>query len=257
MPEGPEIRLEADKIQKAVAGQVALEVWCALEPTAKAAAALSGRQVLKVESWGKAMLTHFEGGRVIYSHNQLYGKWWVKKAGVLPNTNRSLRLAIHNSKKSALLYSASDIEVLDADRLHEHPFLGRLGPDLLSHDVSIEDVEERLADKRFSGRQLAAVLLDQGFVAGLGNYLRAEVLHTSGIDPKRKAKNLDADERRLLATEILRITRQSYETRGLTNSLERIERLKAEGLTRGRYRFHVYKRDGRDCYRCDGEVVRQ
>ncbi|MEM8964134.1 MAG: DNA-formamidopyrimidine glycosylase family protein, partial [Acidobacteriota bacterium] len=135
MPEGPEIRLEADKVHRAVAGRVADEVWCALEGTARAAAELSGRKVLKVDSWGKAMLTTFEGGRVIYSHNQLYGKWYVKKSRELPKTGRSLRLAIHNDKKSALLYSASDIEVLDADRLDEHPFLAKLGPDLLTHGL--------------------------------------------------------------------------------------------------------------------------
>lgn len=256
MPEGPEIRREADKIHRAVAGQPAEKVWCALEPTAEAAAELSGRNVLKVESWGKAMLTHFEGGRTVYSHNQLYGKWYVKKAGELAKTRRSLRLAIHTAKKWALLYSASDIEVLDSDRLEEHRFLSKLGPDLLSHDLDEATLEGRFQDRRFAGRQLAALLLDQGFVAGLGNYLRAEVLHTSGIDPRRKAKDLESSERRLLAREVLRVTRQSYETRGICNDLDRVERLKERGLTRRQYRFHVYQREGADCYRCDGEILR-
>ncbi|MEM7584245.1 MAG: endonuclease VIII [Acidobacteriota bacterium] len=257
MPEGPEIRLEADKVHRAVAGRVANEVWCALEPVAEAAAALSGRQVTRVESWGKAMLTHFEGGRVIYSHNQLYGRWYVKKAGELPKTGRSLRLAIHNDAKSALLYSASDIEVLDEDRLDQHPFLAKLGPDLLSHDLEASAVLERLEDRRFAGRQLASLLLDQGFVAGLGNYLRAEVLHTSGIDPRRKPKQLEDDEKKLLAQEILRLTRKSYETRGITNDAERVERLKAQGLTRSKYRYQIYNRENQDCYRCDSVIQRQ
>lgn len=257
MPEGPEIRLEADKIHRAVAGKAAHEVWCALDGTADAAAQLSGRQVLKVDSWGKAMLTHFEGGRTIYSHNQLYGRWYVKKAGELAKTRRSLRLAIHTAKKSALLYSASDIEVLDSFRLKEHPFLGKLGPDLLTHGMEIDALIERFQMKAFVNRQLAGLLLDQGFVAGLGNYLRAEILHTAGIEPRRKAKDLDDRELRLLAREVLRITRQSYETRGICNDLDRVERLKAQGLTRSRYRFHVYQREGADCYRCGGEILRR
>lgn len=257
MPEGPEIRREADKVQRAVGGKVTTEVWCALPATAAAAAELSGRRVAKVESWGKAMLTHFDGGRVIYSHNQLYGRWYVKAAGELAKTGRSLRLAIHTERRSALLYSASDIEVLDADRLHEHRFLGKLGPDLLSHDVQVGDIVDRLDDRRFAGRQLATLLLDQAFLAGLGNYLRADILHTAGLDPRRKPKQLEPHEKVLLAEEILRLVQQSYTTRGITNDLARVERLKEAGWTREGYRFHVYQRDGEDCYRCVGTIRRQ
>lgn len=256
MPEGPEIRREADQIQRAVGGKTAVEVWCALEPTSAAAAALSGRKVEKVRSWGKAMLTHFEGGSVIYSHNQLYGRWYTRKTGTLPKTNRSLRLAIHTDTRSALLYSASEIEVLDESALVEHPFLAKLGPDALELDVDETQLAERLRDRRFAGRQLAGLLLDQGFVAGLGNYLRAEILHTAGIDPKRKPRQLDDEETATLGREILRVVRQSYATKGITNDLERVERLKEDGYRRRHYRFHVYGRANDDCYRCGGGIVR-
>lgn len=254
MPEGPEIRLAADRVERAVGGRVAEEVWCLKIPEA---AELSGRRVERVETRGKAMLTHFEGGRVIYSHNQLYGRWYVKPAGQLAKTRRSLRLAIHTADKSALLYSASDIELLDADRLEEHPFVARLGPDVLDPEVTVRDLTVRLRDRRFAGRQLATTLLDQGFAAGLGNYLRSEILHTARIHPLRKPRDLTAAERRRLAKEVLRLPRLSYETRGITNDPRRVERLKAEGLTRRRYRFHVFQRAGRDCYRCGAEIVRK
>ncbi len=257
MPEGPEIRREADKVHRAVAGRIASRVWCGLEATAEAAAALGGGRVEKVSSWGKAMLTHFEGGRVIYSHNQLYGKWYVMKAGARAKTGRSLRLAIDSEKKSALLYSASEIEVLDSDRLAEHPFLAKLGPDPLDAEIGETAMLDRLEDGRFAGRALAGLLLDQSFVAGLGNYLRAEILHTAGLEPRRKPRHLDPDEKELLAREILRLTRQSYQTRGITNDLDRVERMLEAGVKRRGYRFHVYQRAGKDCYRCDGEIVRR
>ncbi len=254
MPEGPEIRRVADRLSRALAGRPATEVWFAFEELESDAAELSGRVVERVDSWGKAILTRFAGGRVVYSHNQLYGRWYVKPAGQRPETGRQLRLAIHNHRKSALLYSASDIAVLDADRLDEHPFLARLGPDVLSPGLDRATVAARLGDERFRRRQLAALLLDQGFVAGLGNYLRAEILHASGIHPRRRPADLDDDELERLAGEILAVTRQSFQTGGVTNDLELVERLKAEGKTRSKYRFRVYQRDGRPCYRC-GEVV--
>ena len=56
---------------------------------------LSGHRVVRLETRGKALLTHFEHGWTIYSHNQLYGVWKVAKRGKLPQTNRSLRLLQH------------------------------------------------------------------------------------------------------------------------------------------------------------------
>jgi endonuclease VIII len=65
------------------------------------------------------MLIRFDNGYTIYSHIQLYGKWYIRN----PKTNRQLRLAIHNENKSALLYSASDIEVLRDEEVPGHPFV--------------------------------------------------------------------------------------------------------------------------------------
>ncbi len=256
MPEGPEIHRVAGQLSRALAGETATEVWFAFAALASHAEGLRGRVVESVDSWGKAILTRFAGGPVIYSHNQLYGRWYVKPAGQLPKTGRQLRLAIHTTKKSALLYSASEIEVLDAGRLAEHPFLGRLGPDVLSGELDRDTVAARLRDERFRRRQLAALLLDQGFVAGLGNYLRAEILHASGLNPRRRPADLDAGQLERLAGEILAVTRRSLATGGITNEARRVERLKAAGKKRSQYRFHVYRRDGKPCYRCGDTVVR-
>lgn len=255
MPEGPEIRREADKLAKALAGREAQSVAFAHEHLRAYGPELSGRRVESVTSRGKAMLTFFAGSRVIYSHNQLYGVWRVVKAGTRPETNRQLRLVIENEKKAALLYSASEIEVLDRAELDEHAFLARLGPDVLD-DVGAEELEARLQDGRFERRSLGALLLDQGFVAGLGNYLRAEILFTSGLHPSTRPYELDSRQRRLLAREILRLSRQSYRTKGITNDLERVDRLKHAGVPRRHHRFHVYKRDGRPCYRCETPIER-
>jgi formamidopyrimidine-DNA glycosylase len=74
--------------------------------------------------------------------------------------SQQLRLAIHNAQHSALLYSASDIEVLTKEELETHPFLVRLGPDLLSEHPDAQTIRQRLQLPRFRRRQLAGLLLD-------------------------------------------------------------------------------------------------
>ena len=253
MPEGPEIRIAADGIARALVGRTASRVYFAFEHLAPLAPLLAGEEVVSVRPRGKALLSHFANGLVIYSHNQLYGRWYVRKSGSVPVTRRQLRLAIHNCEKSALLYSASEIDVLEADRLEEHPFLARLGPDVLDlaeQDDGVAQVRERLGERRFTRRQLGALLLDQGFLAGLGNYLRAEILFCAGLHPLKRPMDCSPDELDALAEHCVRVTEQAYRLRGVTNDPERVAELKRRGLSRSRYRFHVFARVGERCWQC-------
>ena len=95
MPEGPEIRCAADKIEAVLRHKTVESLEFGLKPLRRFAKPLKGSKVLALETRGKALLTHFDSGDTIYSHNQLYGVWHVVKRGKFPKTNRQLRLAIH------------------------------------------------------------------------------------------------------------------------------------------------------------------
>ena len=71
MPEGPEIRLAADKIAKVIEGQQIEDIEVGLPHLTQGAAKLKGRRVEQVETRGKAMLIHFDNQLSVYSHNQL------------------------------------------------------------------------------------------------------------------------------------------------------------------------------------------
>jgi len=132
MPEGPEIRRAADTIAAAIQGHEVETVSFAFERLKPWERQLAGTTVLEVATFGKAMLTRFGNGLNIYSHNQLYGRWYCGRRGEFPPWKRQLRLAIHTRSHSALLYSASDISVLRNEEVMDHPFIGKLGPDLLA-----------------------------------------------------------------------------------------------------------------------------
>lgn len=256
MPEGPEIRRAADRIAKVLVDETIEEVSFAFPALQRFSAILKDQRVTEVETRGKALLTHFDNDYAIYSHNQLYGVWKIAKRGKLPATNRSLRLALHTAKHSALLYSASDISVWPREELGMHPFLAALGPDLLSADLSWQDINERLQQTRFSGRSLGALYLDQHFLAGSGNYLRSEILFCGGVHPSRRPRDLSRGERGKLARETLMLTRRSYDTAGITLP-PRLAATLAKTVKRfERRRFFVFARDGQSCYRC-GDTVRR
>jgi endonuclease-8 len=202
------------------------------------------------------MLTRFDNGLTLYSHNQLYGRWYTSKRGRLPATRRSLRVALHTATHSALLYSATDIQVLTPEQLERHPFLTRIGPDILDSGLTAPAVARRLQCERFRRRSIGSLYLDQAFLAGVGNYLRSEILFRSRVHPTRKPMDLTDTARRRLARETLRISRRSYETHGITLPSARMRRLKAQGLRRAQYRFWVFGRQKLPCHLCGTAIER-
>jgi endonuclease-8 len=137
MPEGPEIKRAADQIAQVLARRTAVQVEFGLPQLKKLGPKLSGRKIDAVEARGKALLIHFEGNDSLYTHNQLYGRWVIAKASERPHSSRSLRLAIDTRSASALLYSASDIALWKRADLASHPYIARLGVELLSGDTEL------------------------------------------------------------------------------------------------------------------------
>ena len=102
-----------------------------------------------------------------------------------------------NDKNIARLWSATDIEILEPWELPGHPYLAKLElyrPDVADLEVKFDDVLAQVSDNKFARRQLSGLLLDQGFLAGVGNYLRSEILFCAGINPYRKTGSLTEDE---------------------------------------------------------------
>jgi endonuclease VIII len=254
MPEGPEIRRAADKIAKVLVGHVVENVEFGLPNLKHHEENFTGSTVLSMETRGKALLTHFDNGHAIYSHNQLYGRWWVVKRGSPPNTGRSLRLALHTQTHSALLYSASEIEVLDEEGVNNHRFLSKLGPDILNPMLGWREIAARLLDPRFKKRSLASLYLDQSFLAGIGNYLRSEILFAAGTHPKARPQDLERKAINQLARSTLLISQRAYTTGGITNPPQRVTMLKKHGYSRGQFRHGVFGRGGNECYHC-GEII--
>lgn len=258
MPEGPEIRRAADKLKRVLAGQTALSVRFAADrfPALQASGRrLSGRAIETVEPRGKAMLTHFAGGLTIYSHNQLYGEWKVYR-GDAPDSHLQTRLAIRTTTHSAILYSASEIEVLKTNEVNRHPYIAKLGIELLDATVKEADVLAQVCAPRFARRSLAGLLLDQGFLAGIGNYLRSDILFAAHLHPAARPADLPPGRLEALARVALQMTRQSYRTRGVTNDPALAKRLKAQGQTFGQYRHWVFDRAGAPCHAC-GHTIRR
>lgn len=257
MPEGPEVRRTADRLAKVLTPAPLETVWFAFAELKPFEKRLSGQRVTRVDSWGKALLTTFEDGHVLYTHNQLYGRWAVGRRHAPPSLSRSLRVSLATDRHVAQLYSASDITLWHCDTLHEHPFLAKLGPDVLTHGVTVLQILKRIDQPRFVRRRIGGLLLDQSFLAGIGNYLRSEILFFAGLRPEWKVVALSPAARQRLAEVILEVTQRAWRWAGVTNIEAWRAPLKAAGLPRNQWRHAVFNRAGEPCHACGTLIERQ
>lgn len=252
MPEGPEIFLAARAVHAAVAGQ---PITLALRHPAllTKARSLRGVRIARVYARSKAMLTEFANGTVLYSHNQLYGEWVLHKIGA-PLLAKQIRLVIHTATHQAVLYSATDFAWLKVGTESSHPYIAKLGPDVLDDTVTARQIAARLA--QFPRRVVADALLDQHVIAGLGNYLRADVLFVARVNPLRKIADLSLSELLRIANACKALTRRSVQRHGVVRPWSQYQAARHAGATFEAARFHVFDRDGAPCWHCATPILR-
>jgi endonuclease VIII len=257
MPEGPEIAQTARDLSRILLDRPLDRVRFAFPHLKRHQARLAKSRIIDVQARSKALVTTFDCGLAIYSHNQLYGQWHVHKAEQVPDTHWQVRLRINTAQHAAVLYSASEIAVLTHAQIAAHPYIARLGVELLLPGTRLADVFAQTNKPRFARRALADLLLNQAFFAGIGNYLRSDILFFARLHPARRLGELTAPERKALAKAALLLTRQSLATGGITNDRKLAAALKTQGWDYANYRHWVFDRAGAPCHICGTTIERQ
>lgn len=143
-------------------------------------------------------------------------------------------------RKFGRLYLTEDVEQIT----------GRLGPEPLATDFSVEWFASRLARRK---GPIKGVLLDQTVAAGVGNIYADEALWRARIDPNRAATALNEAEIKALHSGIGAALQQGISHEGASINWYR----KADG-SRGdeQNHFNVYGQQGKPCRRCGSPIVK-
>jgi formamidopyrimidine-DNA glycosylase len=128
--------------------------------------------------------------------------------------------------------------------------LGKLGPEPLLSSFSAEILYQGLQKRK---RLLKPLLLDQTFVAGIGNIYADEALYYAGLHPKRYSHTLTGSEANALYAGI----KQALEL-GIARDGASIDNYRKPDGSQGEMQevLVAYGRAGEQCYRCGGKVVR-
>ena len=175
----------AHRLHQVFAGQALTE--CDLRWPGLSTLNFAGHTTIEVVPRGKHLLQRLSGGWTIHSHLRMEDSWRIEKTdAAAPPRGDAVRAVLATQAYRAVGRSLGELDVVrTAD---EARLVGHLGPDLLGPDWDLERAVANLLD---TDAPLAAALLDQTRVAGLGTMWTAEALFLEGLDPFAPAAERD------------------------------------------------------------------
>ena len=202
-----------------------------------------GQQIIDVGRRAKYLVfTLSEGAMLI--HLRMSGDLFVTPIGETPAKHIRLslelderwQLSFNNPRKFGRVWLLEDPEFL----------FKKLGPEPLDPDLTAGKFSAMLESRR---RQIKPLLLDQGFIAGLGNIYTDEALHMAGIHPKTASHELTSAKRAKLLDCIRAVLEEGI--RRNDSSIDWV-------YQGGEYQnyFRVYQRAGEPCPECGTPVER-
>ncbi|GGX54830.1 Fpg/Nei family DNA glycosylase [Streptomyces fructofermentans] len=250
MPEGHTIHRLADDCLAAFGGRGA-RVTSPQGKFADAAALLDGAPLTTAEAHGKHLFLGFGTEEWVHIHLGLFGK--VDFGGTpAPPPTATVRLRLANDTAYMDLRGPTTCALItDAEKRAIHD---RLGPDPLREDAEPARAYARVSRSRST---VAALLMDQKVIAGVGNVYRAEVLFRHGIDPYRAGRDLGRAEWDALWADLVALMRE-----GVRNNRIDTVRPEHEPDAMGRPprkddhggEVYVYRRALMPCHICGGEI---
>ncbi len=257
----------ADQLHQVLANQPIVQLtartqvakrWLADQPDR-----LTGRLVTRVSAHGKNLLGWIEPDYYFYSHLMMWGHWTTFTGMPPEGADRRERARIVTPAGGAILLSAPIFQLGQGDPYTQVETLRLLGPDILSHPGEPFDQTQFMQRLRLAApRPIGAALLDQSIAAGIGNYLRAEILFLCRLDPWRQVGELSQPELDQLCQVLPQVARRAYETGGVTvsDSERRLMQRDASLVYRLGSEFgnrhYVFRRTNLPCLRC-GTPIRQ
>ena len=243
------------------------------QPPERFAAELRGATIARVGRRAKTVLVHLSDGRVLTVALRMTGALVVSPAAAAEDPyarvvfhladGRELRFrdirkfgriglwapgGLRGRRRTPTARSRAVAEARTPYRVGD--VFARHGPEPLARSFSAEWLGERLRGRR--GR-LKSLLLDQSFVAGVGNIYADEALWRARLHPLRTADSLDAHEIRRLHRATRAVLRQGIAYRGASFS----DYIGADGQPgENQERLHVYRRTGEPCLRCGTRIER-
>lgn len=201
-------------------------------------ARIAGQTILEIERRGKYLILVLSDYKLLI-HLRMSGDLFVRSSDqpflphdrIIIHLENQLDLVFNDPRKFGRAWLVSEAEQVTAN----------LGPEPLDNSLTPDDFYFRLHN---SQRQLKPLLLDQHFIAGLGNIYTDEALHLACLHPLTPANRLTSEQSGVLLQSIRTVLQEGIRSHGAS----------IDWVYRGgefQNNFRVYQRTGSCCPRCN------
>jgi formamidopyrimidine-DNA glycosylase len=255
MPELPEVESVVRGLRAPLIGRRVLAMWHDWDGTIHSpapkmfASRIQGQVFRAIKRRGKYIVCELDHD-ILIVHLKMTGRLYVSDDDAHQHADKWVhfrlqldggkQLRFSDTRKFGKVYLTHDLMTIT----------GALGPEPLADEFTAAAMRERM-----NGRQkvIKALLLDQTFVAGVGNIYADEALFRANIHPTRRADSLSAAEIERLHTAIQAALHDGIQHEGASVSWYR----KPDG-TQGEMQdyLYVYGREGEPCYTCGTSIVK-
>lgn len=179
-------------------------------------------------------------------HLRMTGKFLIGKENAPPNNHERVRLFLssgiilhyEDQRKFGKWYLVSSLDEI----------LATIGIEPLSSDFTLSAFKTLLKGKK---QKIKPFLLNQSYIAGIGNIYADEALWMAKIHPLRTVNSLSANEIRKLHESIIIVLTRGVENTGTSLGSTRANYFSVSGRRGGNQsHLNVFRQDGMPCKRC-------
>ncbi len=213
---------------------------------------LPHKQILALERRGKYLFLTLSEGWYLCIHLRMTGRLLLVDSASPESPYIRLRLDLdqhqslyyHDTRKFGRWSLVKDPQLI----------LGKIGPEPLAADFAFIPFWDQLKQR---SRALKPLLLDQTFLAGLGNIYVDEALWEAQLHPLQPANSLPRKQAEKLHASIIHVLQRGIDSRGTTLGKGRTNYYRLDG-TRGEHQalLKVFRRTGQPCPRCGHLIER-
>ncbi len=253
MPELPEMENYRRVFERKLVGQIIQSVEVTREksinkPVASFISEVKGRKLIAVERRAKHLIFKLDSGENLLLHLMLGGLMYIGSENDHPDRTMQVTISFEESQLFFIGLRLGYLHLLSNQEL-QHEF-SELGPEPLDSSFTLPMFDEKLKEKRGA---LKTTLVNQKFIAGIGNLYSDEICFEAKLLPTRKADELSQQERAALYHAIQTILNRGLKYGGYIE----MPVFKGDDLT-GKYNdnCYVYDKEGEPCPRCQSLIIK-
>jgi formamidopyrimidine-DNA glycosylase len=261
MPELPEVETIVRKLRPHLIGKTIKDAelrWArtlALPSPRKFKELIKGQEIKEVTRRAKFFILSLSNFSLLI-HLRMSGDLFIKEGKIEPEKHDRLILRLSSAEDghlSNLVHRTASLVFNDTRKFgrvwltaNPEEVLGKLGPEPLSRAFTPQWLHTALHSKH---RQLKPLLLDQTFLAGLGNIYTDEALHLAKLHPLAVSDFVTVKQAEVLHEAVRKVLKEGIRRNGA--SIDWVYR----GGEFQNY-FRVYDREGKPCSVCGTKIER-